>query len=73
MVRYHPSSYTISDCTYLNGGGPGGDSCRGPTTPNPIFVFDKLIVCELLPLLDVPGDVFTRPIDPFDKDAPEGS
>lgn len=60
-------------CIYLNGGGPGGDSCRGPTTPSPMLVFDKLIACELLPLVDVPGEVVTDPIEPFDNGAPGGS
>lgn len=55
---------------YLNGGGPGGDSCRGPTTPNPMFVFDKLIACELVPLVDNPCDVGT---EPFDNTVPGGS
>lgn len=52
---------------YLKGGGPGGDSCRGPTTPNPIFVFDKLIVCELPPFVDVPCEDVTDPIEPFNN------
>lgn len=60
-------------CIYLNGGGPGGDSCRGPTTPSPMLVFDKLIACELLPLVDVPGEVVTDPKEPFDNAAPGGS
>lgn len=62
-----------SKLVYLKGGGPGGDSCRGPTTPNPIFVFDKLMACELPPLVDVPGEVVIVPTEPFDSTAPVGS
>lgn len=62
-----------SSYIHLNGGGPGGDSCLGPTTLNPIFVFDILIACELLPFVDVPGDVLIEPTEPFDKAAAGGS